>query len=298
MNVWTSAALAAAMGCACAPAMAQTTEPSATAPSATGPGVSDRLLLTGGVSQIEGAAGGGLTPWAIIGGYGTRNQYGASGYVTHVDTQDFGLDSFGVLFAIKNRVELSVSQQQFNLQDLGVALGLGDNYKINVTTYGAKVRVLGDAILEQDSWIPQVAVGVQYKDNNRDAIVKSLGAKNGDGTDVYVSATKLLLAQSLLLNATVRLTKANQFGILGQSDNYKPEFEGSAAYLLNRRLAIGAEIRTKPDNLAGLKEDDAYDVFVAFAPIKNASVTLAYADLGNIVVGKQRGLYASLQVGF
>ena len=31
---------------------------------------SNKLLLTGGVSQIEGAAGGGLTPWAVIGGYG------------------------------------------------------------------------------------------------------------------------------------------------------------------------------------------------------------------------------------
>lgn len=25
-----------------------------------------KLLLTGGVAQIEGAAGGGLTPWAVI----------------------------------------------------------------------------------------------------------------------------------------------------------------------------------------------------------------------------------------
>jgi hypothetical protein len=37
---------------------------------------SDRLVLTGGVTSIEGAAGGGLTPWAVIGGQGTRNQVG------------------------------------------------------------------------------------------------------------------------------------------------------------------------------------------------------------------------------
>ncbi|TAN00662.1 MAG: DUF3034 family protein, partial [Rhodanobacteraceae bacterium] len=30
-----------------------------------------KLLLTGGVTSISGAAGGGLTPWAVIGGYGT-----------------------------------------------------------------------------------------------------------------------------------------------------------------------------------------------------------------------------------
>ena len=31
----------------------------------------DKLLLTGGVSSIDGAAGGGLTPWALIGSQAT-----------------------------------------------------------------------------------------------------------------------------------------------------------------------------------------------------------------------------------
>ena len=30
-----------------------------------------KLLLTGGVSSIDGAAGGGLTPWAVIGSNAT-----------------------------------------------------------------------------------------------------------------------------------------------------------------------------------------------------------------------------------
>ena len=46
-------------------------------------------------------------------------------------------------------------------------------------------------------------------------------------------------------------------------------------------------------------EDDAWDVFVAWAPVKNVSLTVAYVDLGNIVIrDNQRGVYASLQVGF
>lgn len=293
-NSVTNAASAAAMACAlsAAPASAQMA----------GMDTSGKLLLTGGVSQVEGAAGGGLAPWALIGGYGARDQLGASGYYTRVETDDFSLDSFGALLAINNRVEFSVSQQQFNLQDLGTALGLGSNFKIDVTTYGAKVRLFGDAILEQDKWLPQVSVGVQYKDNSEDALVESLGASDGDGTDFYISAAKLYLGQSLLLNGTVRFTKANQFGILGHgsggNDDYEAQFEGSAAYLLNRKLAIGAEVRTKPDNLAGLKEDTAYDAFIAYAPTKNVALTLAYVDLGNIVVGGQEGVYASIQVGF
>ena len=55
----------------------------------------------------------------------------------------------------------------------------------------------------------------------------------------------------------------------------------------------------KPDNLGIAREDDWFDVFVAYAPTRNVSLTVAYADLGNIVIkDNQRGLYASLQVGF
>jgi hypothetical protein len=113
----------------------------------------------------------------------------------------------------------------------------------------------------------------------------------------------LYLAQSLMLTTTVRFTKANQFGILGfggdKHDGYKPQFEGSAAYLLNRNLAIGAEYRTKPDNLNLAHEGNAWDAFVAWAPAKHVSLTVAYVDLGNIVIrDNQRGWYASLQVGF
>jgi Protein of unknown function (DUF3034) len=262
---------------------------------------SGRLLLTGGVSQVEGAAGGGLSTWAVIGGYGTQNQIGGSGFYTKVTLDDFNLTSFGGAVGINNRVELSVAQQQFDLEDVGAALGLGQGFTINQNTYGVKVRLFGDAVLEQDSPLPQVSVGIQYKDNKQDALVKSLGADSGDGTDFYIAASKLYLNQSLLLNGAVRFTKANQFGILGfgsGDDDYSAQFEGSFAYLLNRRLAIGAEVRTKPNNLAVAKEETAYSAFIAFAPTKNASVTLAYAYLGNIVVGKQRGLYASLQFGF
>jgi hypothetical protein len=263
--------------------------------------VSGRLLLTGGVSQVEGAAGGGLSTWAVIGGYGTQNQIGGTGYYTKVTLDDFNLTSFGGAIGINNRVEFSVAQQKFDLEQVGAALGLGAGFTIDQTTYGAKLRLFGDAILEQDSPLPQVSIGIQYKDNEQDALVKSLGADSGNGTDFYIAASKLYLGQSLLLNGAVRFTKANQFGILGfgsAKDDYSAQFEGSFAYLLNPRLAIGGEVRTKPNNLAVAKEETAYSAFVAFAPTKNASLTLAYADLGNIVVGKQRGLYASLQFGF
>lgn len=266
-------------------------------------GTSGKLLLTGGVTQVEGAAGGGLTPWAVIGGYGTRDQIGGNAYYTRINVSDYNLQSYGALVGIRDRVELSVSRQAFDTEAVGAALGLGQGFTIRQDTYGLKVKVAGDAVLEQDRWMPQIAIGVQHKRNNQAGLLSAIGAKSASGTDVYVSATKLYLAQSLLLNATVRLTKANQFGILGfggdRHDGYKPQFEGSAAYLLNRNLAIGAEFRSKPDNLNIAHENDAWDAFIAWAPAKNVSLTLAYVDLGNIVIrDNQRGWYASLQVGF
>lgn len=282
-----------------APQLAPTSETPAASTWSTG----GKLLLTGGVSQIEGASGGGLTPWAVIGGYGTGDQVGANAFYTRVDVQDYHLDTAGVLVGIHDRVEFSLAQQRFNTERVGAALGLGQGFTFRQNIIGVKVRIAGSVVLDQDSWLPQIAVGVQRKKNNQGAVLEAIGAKHDAGTDYYVSATKLYLDQSLLLNATVRLTKANQTGILGFGgdlhDSYRPQFEGSAAYLLSRNVAVGAEYRSKPSNLGIAKEDDWWDLFVAWAPTKHVSLTVAWANLGNVVIeDNQRGLYASVQVGF
>ncbi|RCS30467.1 DUF3034 family protein [Rhodanobacter denitrificans] len=267
------------------------------------PAFSNKLLLTGGVSQVEGSAGGGLTPWAVIGGYGTGDEIGANAFVTHINLPDYHVNEVGAMVGLYNRVEVSFAQQRFDTEQVGAALGLGRGFTFRQNIIGVKVRLFGDVVLDQDSWMPQVSIGAQHKKNNQAAVLAFVGAKSDEGTDYYVNATKLFLGQSLLVNATLRMTKANQIGILGfggdRNNAYKPEFEGSVAYLLSRNWAVGAEYRQKPNNLGIAKEDDWYDAFVAWAPTKHVSLTLAYADLGNIVIkDKQRGLYASVQVGF
>ena len=268
-----------------------------------GPTTSNKLLLTGGVSQVEGSAGGGLTPWAVIGGYGTNDEIGANAFITHINLPDYQLNEVGAMVGLYNRVEVSFAQQRFDTEQVGAALGLGQGFTFQQNIIGVKVRLFGDVVLDQDSWLPQVSVGVQHKKNNQAAVLKFVGAKSDQGTDYYINATKLFLSQSVLVNATLRMTKANQIGILGfggdKNNSYKPEFEGSVAYLLSRNWAVGAEYRQKPNNLGIAKEDNWYDAFVAWAPTKHVSLTLAYADLGNIVIkDRQRGLYASVQVGF
>lgn len=294
--------------------------------------MSNKLLLTGGVSQVEGAAGGGLTPWAFIGGYGTNNEVGGNIHYTYAKSSDYKLDTYGFTLGLFDRVEFSVAQQDFDVSNLRkkVSAGLGADAigrdTLNQIIVGVKVRVLGEAVLDTDTWIPQVAVGVQYKENQDNEFIKSavVGATSDHGTDVYVAATKLLLDKNLLLNGTLRFTKANQFGLLGfggdKNDSYQPMLELSAAYLLRKDLAIGAEYRMKPNNLrspanaalfgganvVNLQEDDAFDVFVAYAPTKNISLTAAYVYLGNIATvkavnadyGKQDAVYLSAQIGF
>lgn len=267
-----------------------------------------KLLATGGVSQVEGAGGGGIVPWALITGYGTRDSWGANAHYTYISTQDYKLDTYGVAIGLADRVELSVASQSFK-----GSLAPLDNLILKQDIIGIKVKLTGDAVYEQDSWLPQIAVGAMYKDNKGVkglgalgvTSVTQLGAKDDSGYDYYVAATKILLEQSLLLNLTLRATKANQMGLLGfggdQGDSRKVMPEVSAAYLINRHLAVGAEYRRKPHNLGVDPEKAYYDAFVAWFPTKHVSVTAAYANLGKITVFNpktQRGLYLSVQAGF
>lgn len=307
---WKTLSLLAAL--ACSPALAQ---------AETG-----KLLLTGGVSSITGTAGGGITPWAVIGSNATEGEWGASAFTTRAVTHDYALTSYGAALGWNERVELSVARQDF---DAGAAValngiapfGVQSGQHIRMDVLGLKVRVAGDAVLDADSWMPQIAIGLEHKrvrPGSLQSVFDFLGADT-HGTDVYVSATKLVLDKGLLLNATLRSTRANQNGLLGfgsaapgrNSRSLQPEF--SVAWLLRRDLAIGAEWRFKPDNLqatgraaglgAALREDAWRDLFVAWAPSKNLSLTLAWADLGRVVPGitnnrRQSGAYLSAQVAF
>ncbi len=283
----------------------------------------NKLLLTGGVSTIAGSAGGGLTPWAVIGTNATEGEIGVSAYASRVKTQDYSLNGYGVAIGIHDRVEVSLARQDLNASPTfalngfaGQAVSPGEHIKMDVL--GLKVKVAGDAVLNSDSWMPQIAVGLEHKrvdPGSLQGIFTVLGVKDS-GTDFYVSATKLFLGNGLLVNATLRSTNANQNGLLGfgsampgkNSRSLQPEF--SVAYLLSKNVAIGAEYRFKPNNLqphlsgSALAEDDWKDIFIAWAPTKNVSITAAYVDLGRIVSAvtpnqrKQTGYYLSTQLAF
>jgi|ERR1700733_1092953 len=273
-----------------------------------------KLLLTSGFSDFDGAGGGGLVPLAFITGYGSRDSWGANAHFTITQLPDFRALTYGVAAGLFDRLELSYTHQHLDVT--GTALdGLGVGQEV----VGAKLKLIGNAVYDQNSWLPQIAAGIEYKHNDgiqNGASVglpglhstTQLGAQTDHAADYYLAATKVFLAQSLVVNFVLRETKANQFGLLGfggdRKSGYSLEPEGTVAYLLTRRIALGGEIRCAPHNLSVDDQIESWDIFAAWAPIKNFSLVAAYLNLGSIlapvtgVTRHQYGPYISVQAGF
>lgn len=262
-----------------------------------------RQLATGGATMFEGAAGGGLVPWAVLNGYATREEVGGSAFATRLDTDDYRLDVAGASVNLFNRVELSVARQELDLITLGPALGL-PGASLEQDVLGLKYRLFGDVVYTET---PQVSLGIQYKKNRDFAIPATVGAADDDGVDLYASAAKLFLAgargYNLFLNGTVRYTEANETGLLGfggaDGSSHSVNLEAAAGVLLTRKLVVGAEYRQKSGNLDGLPEDDWYDVFVGYFPNRHFSVVAAYTHLGEVAtLTDQQGWYLSIEGSF
>jgi hypothetical protein len=254
-----------------------------------------RLIATGGATQIEGAAGGGLVPWAVLGGYGTRGQNGATAFVTAADTGDYRLSAAGAAWVWNNRLELSLARQALALPAPGGRLGQN--------ILGAKLRLAGNAVY--GPW-PQISLGVQHK-RTTEAVPAAIPAEADRGTDVYLSAGRVFFARlagrNVYLNAGLRSTEANELGLLGfggpAGDGRDWVFDGAAAVFLDRRTAVGVEYRQKPEQLGAIEESDWTSAFVAWFPSKQVSLTAAWVDLGTVAtLSDQRGLYLSVEAAF
>lgn len=266
-----------------------------------------RLWATGGVTSIEGSAGGGLSPWALLGGYASDEEWGGTVTLSRAETDDYTLSVVGAGVTWNNRVELTVARQTLDLDSLVFTLkdgfGLEENELVQ-DILGVKVRLFGDALYSP--W-GQWSAGVQHKRNREFTVPDAIGARDDSGTDVYVGGSKLFFAavmgRNLLVNATLRGTRANQGGLLGfggdRNDSYEAMLEGSVGLFVTRQWLVGTEYRQKPDNLGFATEDHWWDVFVAWVPDRRLSVTAAMVNLGDIAtLEDQQGVYLSLQASF
>ncbi|WP_338479757.1 DUF3034 family protein [Pseudomonas trivialis] len=262
-----------------------------------------RLIATGGASSLEGAAGGGITPWAVLAGYGEQHEWGATAFATTVNLPDYRLDVAGLALAYDNRVELSFARQRFDLGTLVHRLNLPDDH-LGQDVLGMKVRLFGDVIYDR---LPQVSLGLEYKHQNNFDIPRLVGARRDSDVEGYLAASRLLMGAAfgynVLVNGSLRYSRANETGLLGfggdRRDRRSLLKEGSVAVLFNPRWAVGVEYREKPDNLSFARESDWADLFVGYFPNKHVSVVLAYARLGEIAtLADQNGTYLSVQGSF
>ena len=261
-----------------------------------------KLMLTNGVTTIEGSSGGGISTWALIAGNETVDGIGGSAHVSVILLPDYRWESHGAAIGVHDRLELSYARQNLDTRDVGATLGIGRGYTLNQDVFGAKLRVAGDAVYGSP-YLPQIAIGMQYKRSSDPQIVAAVGGRHTSGTDLYVAATKLLLRQSILLGITIRYTKANQNGLLGfggdRGANRRVQIESTLGYQISRQLVVGGEYRSKPDNLGFATENDWKTVYAAYASNKNLTATAALVDLGSITTAeRQRGGFLSLQTAF
>ncbi|WP_456269889.1 DUF3034 family protein [Kushneria sp. AK178] len=254
-----------------------------------------RLQGTGGVMPIEGGSGGGLSPWGVLTGTASDGEVSVTAGGTRADVDDYHLVVHGVAANLYDRLELSLASQRLALDTLG-----GQQRQ---EIYGVKMRLFGDVLYRPwGVW----SLGVQHKQlvEGR-ALARAVGAQKMQGNDVYLAGSKLffnaIAGRNLLVNTTLRSTKANQGGLLGfgGDEGHHREWmvEGSVGLFLTPDWLVGVEYRQKPDNLGFAREDDWRDLYLAWLINKNVSLTGALVDLGSVAgLERQRGGYLSLQL--
>jgi len=254
-----------------------------------------RILGTGAVSAIEGAAGGGLSPWAVLSSTASDDEIGVTAAATRAWVDDYQLTVTGASVNLHDRMEFSIARQTFELSTLGGEL--------EQDIYSAKVRLFGDVLYHPlGVW----SAGVMHKRLVDGTVPTALGADDVNGTDAYLSASKLLfnafLGRNVLINGTLRNTSANQGGLLGFGGDQGGRAwmaEGSVGVFVTPNWVVGTEYRQKPDNLSAADEEDWQSVYSAYFFNKYVSLTGAWLDLGDIAgLPSQRGGYLSLQAAF
>ena len=277
----------------------------------TGAGAIACMLFASGaqaaITNIDGQAGGGLVPWALL-------SSGPTIAITHLGTQNLGINSLAINTSFANRVEVSYARNMLNVTGTGLTAAGADSD--NVDNFGLKVKLndMGDSM-------PQFALGLVYKrasGNLANLLNTPAFGINKSGTDVYAAATKIVNigGKTVLLNGVLRASKANQLGLLGfgggtipgSKTGYSVKPELSVEVFAAENVIVGAEYRAQPSNGVALTDgvlhqNAAYDFHIVYVANKNFTLTAAYTNLGQVAPGftggnKQNGMLLQGQVNF
>ncbi len=252
-----------------------------------------RITATGGINTLEGTAGGGIVPWAVISGYSSSDEWSVTSHYSRVALDDFELYASGFSVSYNNLIEVGYARQKLDVVPL--------NFAIEQKIYSAKLRLYGDLIYTD--W-PQISAGMLFKSNQDFTVPQLLGAQEDSSTEYYLAASKLFLncfgGYNCLTNVTARYSNANQSGLLGfgasgaNAKEWNPEI--SIAWLPSESIAIGVEYREHPEYLDAVEQEPWKDFFVAWFVNKHFSLTAAYVDLGSVAgLDNQTGYYINFQ---
>jgi Protein of unknown function (DUF3034) len=260
------------------------------------------------ITDVEGQAGGGLVPWALL-------SSGPTIALSHLTTPDLNVNTIGINTSFSNMVEVSYGRAMLNDGGgVGSAALAGQNTDA-VDNLGVKVK-----LNDMSDTMPQFAVGLVYKNTSgplMDFLNTNLGIKK-TGTDVYGAVSKIVNigGKNVLLNGVLRASKANEMGLLGfeggttagakTSYSIKPEI--SAELFASSNVIFGAEYRAQPSNGVTatdpvIHQNSAYDFNVVYVASKNITLTAAYVSLGQVAPAvngsnRQDGMFVQAQVNF
>ena len=115
--------------------------------------------------------------------------------------------------------------------------------------------------------------------------IRKMPLNHGAGHMPVLGFGTLVLDAATTISATTNALEAG-FRHIDCAERYRNERE------------VGEALQAGLAALGIAREDDAWDLFAAYFLNKNLSLTVAYVDLGNIVIeDHQRGVYVSLQAG-
>jgi hypothetical protein len=201
-----------------------------------------------------------------------------------------------------DRLELGYGYDRLDIGNLPQAIenattvSISDD-RVDLHNFNARLALLKEGEFDQD-WIPALTFGVHYKinttvddiDDELGGTLTGIGIEDDSGVDYTLYASKLFknLPRPVLVNAGVRATRSAHLGLLGFTDDYSANFEGSVAVFLTDRLILAAEYKQKPNDYAPIpgliqSEDDWWTAELAYVVSNNFIVALGYGHFGGVL---------------
>ena len=200
------------------------------------------------------------------------------------------------------RLELGYGYDRLDIGDLPQAIQnatlIGINEKgVELHNFNARLALLNEGEYGQD-WLPALTFGAHYKVNtsvddiNRElaGTLKAIGIESNSGVDYTLYATKLFknLPLPVLVNVGVRETEAAHLGLLGFTNHYSANFEGSVGVFLTDRLILAGEYRQKPNDYKAIPgliaaAQDWWTIDLAYVVSNHFTVALGYGHFGGVL---------------